>query len=418
MKISAVETVAHEDYPHLIEVLVHTDEGLSGIGETYFNRDAIGVYVHSTIAPKMIGESATNIARAWQQIGLASDGRQPWSGTTSVNSSATAAFDMAMWDLRAKVQGVPLHEALGGAVRDRIRVYNTCADPGHLPPRGTPEHERHLHEDWGLGPRTGPYDDYTASLERPAELARDLLESGITAMKIFPFMRLARETKGVFITPQQLDENLEPFRQIRAAVGSEMDLCVDLANMWTYGAGLRIARALEQFDLMWIEDPLRLSATRSVAHLARVITTPIAGYDYRAGLAPYIDLIESGAISIVRLAPEWAGGLTEAKRIAGYAEARGLGIAFHDTGGPVQWASNIHLALHLPNSMVIEMVRAYHHGAYPSIARTVPEVVDGHALPLPGPGHGVELLPAYLEQARRRRSTVRDGRFVTEEVTP
>jgi L-alanine-DL-glutamate epimerase-like enolase superfamily enzyme len=237
-------------------------------------------------------------------------------------------------------------------------------------------------------------------------------------MKIFPFMRLGTETRGLYITARQLDENLELFRRIRAEVGREIDVCVDLANMWTYGAGLQIARALEEFDLMWIEDPLRLSATRSVAHLARVITTPIAGYDYRAGLAPYIDLIESGAIAIVRLAPEWAGGLTEAKRIAGYADARGLAVAFHDTGGPVQWASTIHLAVHLSNAMVIEMVRAYHQGAYPNIARVVPEVVEGHAFPLPGPGHGIELLPSYLEQAHRRRSTVRSGSFVTEEVAP
>jgi galactonate dehydratase len=399
-------------------VLVHTDDGFVGTGETLFAPAVVSEYIHSIIAPRMLGESPTNIARMWHLIGLASDGRQPWTGTMSVNSSATSAFDIAMWDLRARKLDVPLHEALGGAVRERIRLYNTCADPGHLPPAGTSAHERHLYEDWGLGgPTGGEPADWTASLERPGELARDLIDSGITAMKIFPFMRLAGETRGLFITPRQLDENLEPFRAIRSSVGGEIDLCVDLANMWTYGPALQIARALEQFDLMWIEDPLRISAIGSLAHLSRVINTPIAGYDYRAGLAPYVDLIESGAISIVRLSPEWCGGLTEAKRIAGFAEARGLGVVLHDCGGPVQWAAGIHAAVHFPNTMIIEFVRAYHRNVYPTISDFVPEVVEGHALPPPGPGHGVELAASYIEGAQKRRSTIRSGRFVTEHVS-
>ncbi len=417
MRISAIETVLHEDYPHVVHVLVHTDEGLSGLGESFHRPDAIAAYVHAVMAPVMLGQPATNIAAMWQLIGAGADGHQPHSGIASIDSSAASAFDIAMWDLRAKALGLPLHEALGGSVRDRIRVYSTAADPGHLPPPGTPRHERQLHEDWGIGgPRGGRYDDWTASLERPGELATELIEAGITALKIYPFVRLAGDTRGLYITPSQLDENLEPFRAIRSAVGNRIDLAVDLVSMWTLGPALQIAAALEQFELMWLEDVLRISSVRALARLAAAVRTPIAGNDYRAGLASYADLIDAGAVSIVRMDLQWVGGVSEAVRIAGYAEARGLGVVLHDCAGPVDWAAAIHCSLHLRNAMIQESVRAYYSDVYPTMVSGVPRVEAGHARPADGPGHGTQLLPEYLAGARRTRSVVRGGHFVTESV--
>ena len=137
-----------------------------------------------------------------------------------MDSGATSALDLAAWDLRARALGLPLHEALGGRVRDAIRVYVTSVDPDHLPPRGAQPHERVAADDWGLGgTRESAHRDWTASLERPAELARELVDEGFTALKLFPFVRLAEATGGLSITPAQLAENLEPFRAVREAVG-------------------------------------------------------------------------------------------------------------------------------------------------------------------------------------------------------
>jgi galactonate dehydratase len=167
---------------------------------------------------------------------------------------------------------------------------------------------------------------------------------------------------------------------------------------------------------MWLEDPLRISAVDSVGRLSEALTMPLAGYDYRCGLPSYIDLVERGRISLVRMDVGWVGGVTEAIRIAAYAEARGLGVILHDCAGPVSWASAIHTALHLPNAVIQECVRAYARDIYPQIAGGVPELADGAARPAPGPGHGVELTGAYLEGARRRRSSLSgDGRWVSEE---
>ncbi len=131
----------------------------------------------------------------------------------------------------------------------------------------------------------------------------------------------------------------------------------------------------------------------------------------RAGLQSYAQLVDRGGVSTVRVDPQWAGGITETLRIASHARLRGLPIAVHDCGGPVQWAASIHCCLHIPNAMILESVRAYYLEIYPTMAKNPPRVVADHALPPGGAGHGVELLPAYTE-----RATLRSGAFVSEAV--
>ena len=418
--IEFVETLRHPDFPHLVHVVLGSEEGLTGLGETFLNAEAVETYVHSQLAPRLVGAPVGNLPELWRRIGAATDGRRPHSGSLSVDSGATSAIDLAAWDLRARALGLPLHDALGGTVRDAIRVYVTAVDPDHLPPRAAQPHERAASDDWGLGgTRESAHHDWTDSLERPAELARELVDEGFTALKLFPFVRLDDATAGLSISAAQLADNLEPFRAVREAVGDRIDLAVDLASMWTLAPALQIARALSPFELMWLEDPLRISALDAVGRLSDAMTMPLAGYDYRCGLPAYIDLIERGRIALVRMDVGWVGGLTEALRIAAYAEARGLGVILHDCAGPVAWASSIHAALHLPNAVIQECVRAYARDIYPQIARGLPTLQGGRARPAGGPGHGLELSGEYVARARRRRSSLSaDGRWQGEEGAP
>jgi galactonate dehydratase len=419
-RIEAVETVRHPDFPHLTHVLLHGPDGLAGLGETFHHSAAVEAYLHHELAPRVVGAPTGNLAELWQRIGAFADGRRPHSGSISVDSGACSALDLAAWDLRSRMLGLPLSEALGGRVRAAIRVYVTAVDPDHLPPRGAQPHERADADDWGLGgSRQSRYRDWTASLERPGELARELVQEGFTALKLFPFVRLARQTGGLSITPAQLAENLEPFAAVREAVGPELDLAVDLASMWALAPALQIARALTPFDLMWLEDPLRISALDSLGQLSRTLTMPLAGYDYRCGLPSYADMIERGGVSLVRMDLGWVGGITEAVRIAAYAEARGLGVILHDCAGPVCWAAAVHTSLHLSNAVIQETVRAYARDLYSEIATGLPELTDGVARPASGPGHGLELSARYLAGARRRRSGLTsDGRWLSEETAP
>jgi len=412
-RIEAVETVRHPEFPQLTHVLLHAADGPSGLGETYYHPESVEAHIHSELAPRVVGAPAGNIAELWQRMGDPADGRRPYSGAMSVDSGATSALDLAAWDLRARALGLPLHEALGGRVRETIRVYVTSVDPDHLPPRGAQPHERAAADDWGLGgTRESAHRDWTASLERPGELARELVAEGFTALKLFPFVRLAEATGGLSITPAQLAANLEPFRAVREAVGDRLDLAVDLVNMWTLAPALQIARGLSEFELMWLEDPLRISALDSVGRLSRAMTMPLAGYDYRSGLPSYIDMIARGGISLVRMDLGWVGGVSEALRIAAYSEARGLGVIMHDCAGPVVFASAVHTALHLPNAVIQECVRPYVRDIYPEIVTGVPELAGGAARPAAAPGHGLELTEGFLDGARRRRSSLTgDGRW-------
>jgi galactonate dehydratase len=417
-RVEAVETARHADFPHLTHVFLHAEDGPAGLGETFHHSAAVEAYVHSELAPKLVGAPAGNVAELWRRIGAFADGQRPHSGSISVDSSACSALDLAAWDLRARMLGLPLCEAVGGRVRDAIRVYVTAVDPDHLPPRGAQAHERGNVDDWGLGgSRRSSHRDWTAALEQPAELARELVEEGFTALKLFPFVRLAEATRGLSISPAQLSENLEPFQAVRDAVGERLDLAVDLASMWTLAPALQIARALSPFDLIWIEDPLRITALDALGELADALTMPLAGYDYRCGLPSYVDMIERGGVSLVRMDVGWVGGVTEAVRIAAYAEARGLGVILHDCAGPVCWATAVHLALHLPNAMIQECVRAYARDLYPEIVTGVPELAAGAARPAAGAGHAMELTEGYLSEAVRRRSWVGgDGRWRSEEI--
>jgi galactonate dehydratase len=419
-RIESVETVRHPAFPHLTHVLLTAPGGLTGLGETFHHSAAVEAYVHTELAPRVVGAPAGNIAELWQRTGAFADGRRPHSGSISVDSSACSALDLAAWDLRARMLALPLCEALGGRVREAIRVYVTAVDPGNLPPRGAQPHERAGGDDWGLGgSRESRHHDWTASLERPVDLARELVDEGFTALKLFPFVRLAEDTGGLSISPAQLTENLEPFAAVREAVGPRLDLAVDLASMWTLAPALQIARALSPFGLMWLEDPLRISALDALGQLAFTLTMPLAGYDYRCGLPSYVDMIERGRVSLVRMDLGWVGGVTEAVRIAAYAEARGLGVILHDCAGPVCFAAAVHTALHLPNAVIQECVRPYLRDLYPEIATGIPTVTAGAARPAEGHGHGLALSDGYLGAARRRRSGVtHDGRWLDEVVAP
>ena len=418
-RIEAIETVRHPAFPHLTHVRLTSSEGLTGLGETFHHSAAVEAYVHTELAPRVVGAPAGNIAELGRRTGAFADGLRPHSGSISVDSGACSALDLAAWDLRARMLGLPLCEALGGPVRDAIRVYVTAIDPGHLPPRGAQPHERANGDDWGLGgSRQSRHHDWTASLERPAELARELVDEGFTALKLFPFVRLAEATGGLSISPAQLAENLEPFAAVREAVGGALDLAVDLASMWTLAPALQIAQALSPFDLMWLEDPLRISALDSLGELARALTMPLAGYDYRCGLPSYVDMIERGGVSLVRMDLGWVGGITEAVRIAAYAEARGLGVILHDCAGPVCFGAAVHTALHLPNAVIQECVRPYVRDLYHEIATGSPTLTEGVVAPAEGPGHGLVLGDAYLAEAHRRRTSVSgDGRWLDETFT-
>lgn len=391
MKISKLETIRLGEYPNLLFVRLHTDAGLVGLGETYFGAQAVEAYLHETAAPLLLGTDPLPIdrhARAlYGYLGYASSGAE---------TRGNSAVDIALWDIFGKVTGQPLYQLLGGASRDRIRVYNTCAGYHYI--RGA---SRQAVSNWGLpedGPQ-GPYEDLDAFLHRPADLARSLLDQGITAMKIWPFDPYAEATGGQYISPRDLQAGLEPFRKIRAAVGDAIEIMVEFHGLWNLPAAKRIAAALEEFGPFWYEDPLKADSLEALADYAASTPVPVTLSETLSGRWAFRELLDRRAAGIVMLDLGWCGGVSEAKKIATMAEACQLPVAPHDCTGPVVLTASTHLSVNVPNAFIQETVRAYYTGWYRDLLTELPAVADGHITPPPGPGLGTELLPGITERS-------------------
>ncbi len=382
MKIAAIETVRIAERPNLLWVLVHTDEGIAGLGETFFGPGAVEAHMHEWLAPRVLGRDPLAIdalaADLAGYVGFRSSGAE---------MRGNSAFDIALWDLFGKAAGQPVAQLLGGFTRDWIRTYNTCAGTEYIR-KATGQKVAN----WGLGGGRD-YDDLDAFLTRADELALSLLEEGITAMKIWPFDMAAEKTRGHSISPGDLKAALLPFEKIRAAVGDRMDIMVEFHSLWQLLPAIRIARALAPFDTFWHEDPIRMDSLASLRRYADASPAPICASETLSTRWAFRDLLETGAAGVVMLDVSWCGGLSEARKIASMAEAWHLPVAPHDCTGPVVLAASTHLSLNAPNALVQESVRAFYRTWYRDLVTALPEVRDGMITVPPGPGLGLELAP-------------------------
>ncbi len=399
MKITAVETIQLAEFGNLLWVQVHTDEGLVGLGETFFGADAVAAYIHESAAPQLLGKDPLRIDEHSHVLRATYVG---FSGS-GVEMRGLSAIDIALWDIFGQATGQPIHQLLGGLSRERIRTYNTCAGYGYVRSK-----LNQITGQWQPkgAVAEGPYEDFEAFLTHADELAHSLLEQGITGMKIWPFDDYAEASKGCYISGPDLERGLEPFRKIRKAVGNRMDVMVELHSLWNLPTAKRIMAALEEIDPFWFEDPIRMNNADALAELARSTRVPITASETLATRYAYREFISRGAIGIVMPDLSWIGGISEARKVASYAEAHHLPIAPHDCTGPVVYTASVHLALNAPNALIQESVRSFYTGWYKEIVTDLPRMVEGHVLPMSGSGLGTRLLPdlAKRPDARVRRS--------------
>ena len=368
MQITAIETIrlargitVHAGPIRWLWVRIHTDTGLTGLGETYPHPEAEAAIIHQALAPVLLGRDPLSIDRLWADMFQAIS----YSGWAGAEMRAISAVDIALWDLAGKVTGAPVYQLLGGASRESIRTYNTCYD----------------HIDF---------------LKEPVKLARDLARSGIHAMKIWPFDPVARETRGQFITAAQMRQGIEPLRLIREELGDSMDVAMEFHGYWSLPCAIEIAYALEPHSPMWLEEMLPQDNLAAYAELARATRLPLCLSERLMTRWGFREILENRAARIIMPDISWCGGISEAKKIAAMAETYYLPVAPHNCGGPVLHAASAHLAANLSNLHILETVRRHYLEEYRGIVTNTLTVVDG-TLPLPsGPGLGVELDPAVL----------------------
>ena len=389
MKITAIETLRTVEFANVIWVRVHTDAGVIGLGETFYGAGAVEAHIHDTLAGRLLGRDPLHIEanhREMLNLPMAQS-------STGVEYRAASAVDIALWDIFGKVCGQPVHQMLGGLCRPRQRIYNTCAGYGYVRSQDIKPVSN-----WNQGEPKGPYEDLTGFMTRADAVAESLLESGITAMKIWPFDPAAIANDGMSISTTELKAALDPFEKIRRAVGERMEIMVEFHSLWNLPMAKKLAKWLEPYDPTWFEDPIRMNSPQALAEYARGTDVWVCASETLGSRFPYKEMLDRDAVDVVMADLCWTGGLTEGRKIAAMAESYHRPFAPHDCIGPVGFIAGVHASFSQPNTLIQESVRAFYTGWYNELVTAMPVITDGYVLPMEGAGLGTELLPSMFER--------------------
>jgi L-alanine-DL-glutamate epimerase-like enolase superfamily enzyme len=357
-----------------IVVEIHTDEGITGIGESDVNPwiaraciEAPGTHTMGLgLSQMLIGENPLEIESLWDKlyVGSAMNGRR------GAVIHAIGALDIALHDLRGKAFNQPCYELLGGAVKPSITPYAS------------------------LQPEVGSFDAYRASVLEWATRAKSL---GFRAAKveITPFGPYAH--KGLKATTREMTEVIG---EVRNAVGPDFTLMVDVQYAFADAdACLQVIRNWVDFDLFFIETPLPSDDLAGYARLANEQPIPIAAGEWLATRHEFLDLMDRGKIRVAQPDVGRVGGLTEAKRVCKMAEARGLTIVPHLWKSGISIAVAAHMAATTANCAFIEFLpeQLCESALRRELVASELKMVDG-VIPLPNrPGLGVDLNRRALE---------------------
>ncbi len=361
MKIGRIETFYVP--PRWLFVRVETEDGAVGWGEASLEGHAEAVDgAFEAIRDRFTGHDARRIEDIWQ---VAYRGGFYRGGP--VLMSALAGLEQALWDLKGRAFGLPAWEMLGGKVREKIRAYA-----------------------WIGGDRP---DDV-------ASAARARREQGFSAIK----MNATAELDWIG-TPRLFDEVLE---RVQAAQGEGVDVGLDFHGRVHKPMAKQLAKALEPFGLLFIEEPLLSENVEGLAQIANLTATPIALGERLYSRWDFKPFFESRSVDIIQPDLSHAGGLIECRKIAAMAEAYDIAVAPHCPLGPLALAACLQLAACTPNVAIQEMSLGIHYNVGHDLLNFVtdPDVLsplDGY-LPIPeGPGLGVEIDEAAVREAHKDR---------------
>lgn len=387
MTVVGIETIRCAVQPNVLLVRLHTRDGHTGLGESFFGAEAVEAYLHQTVAPLLVGKPLPSPERLRRLL----TGHVGFQGS-GVETRGNGAIDIAAWDLLGKVTSQPVVSLLGGPFQVSLPVYNTCAGSAYVR-----DESRQSVSNWGLADASR-YEDLRGFLERPAELAKDLWDEGYRAMKVWPFDEAAERSAGMRLSREELRDGLHVLDEIRNAA-PEMDVMVELHGLWSLHAALGLVRELERVSPYWVEDPLRADNHAAYATLQSSTSIPIATGETLTGQRSFRALLDSAAIQVAIIDIGWSGGLTEARKIATLADSYDTPFAPHDCTGPVSFAACVHLALSQPNALLQENVRAFRHTWYRDLVTGLPDVDDGRVSLSSRPGLGVSLVDGLTSRS-------------------
>ncbi len=332
----------------LVVVEVATSDGATGAGTVGGFCAAATEIIRGHLRDLLIGEDARDVERLWEIMYRATLRY----GGRGAAIEAISGVDIALWDLLGRTTGLPVFRLLGGRTRASVPVYAS-----------------HLRDTWAP--------------DRLEAAARADVAAGFPAVKLF-FGR------GPDYGESALRQCVEVTRLVRAAIGEGVDLMVDPHLRWDVPFTLAYARGVADLGLRWIEEPIHFEDRAGYARLTRALDIPIAAGEHEYTRYPFVELVERGCVTVLQPDVNRVGGITEARRIVGFAAAHGLPVCFHQG-----WLHSYHLVTSFPNCPIGEYFPPADEGDTPSgnaLNRLVlwgePEAERGHITIGETPGFG------------------------------
>lgn len=359
-------------------VEVRTDEGISGWGEitttTPTANRGIAAMVRQA-SELLVGDDPARIEDTWHKVFRAFT----YMGSRGAGTNVTSAVDIALWDIRGKVLGLPVCELLGGKVRDDLLIYTH------------PDQRR-------FGTREGVVEEI-----------RGIVDSGHTGIKFDPFphrpgVPLAddRYLEGGMSRAQER-QAMELTALVRETAGPDVELLIDAHGRFDVPTAIRLGQALDELgDIHWYEEPVPPESYRALEQVRERVRVPISVGERLHTRWDFVPVLENGLADFVMPDVTWTGGISELKKIATMAEAYYVPISPHDAAGPVNLVAGGHVMATVPNFYRIESsthdLRGYNQFL------TTPLDNRGGRLTLPtGPGLGLDFDMDHL------RANARDG---------
>ncbi len=370
MRIVDVETIVvgtpppHWGGAYWVFVRLTTDGGVTGLGEIYavpFDPHVVVDMVTDVAGRSVVGTNPFDLEQLWRRVYSRGYTQRPDTSVVAILSG----LEMACWDILGKVLSQPVYNLLGGRVREALRAYS------YIYP--APGADESVYADEAIG----------------ASRAVEYVARGFTALKFDPVITYSD------LDPRQLSAGTVSHVRsyvaaIRQAVGAGVDLLIGTHGQMTPSSAIRLARAIEEFDPLWLEEPTPAEMPEQMAQVARATSIPVATGERLATKYEFARVLECRAASILQMAVGRVGGLLEAKKIAHAAEPYYVDIAPHLYAGPVEAAANIHLGLSTPNFLIQESIEEM-GGFAAEVVRTPLRFEGGFLYPPEGPGLGVEL---------------------------
>lgn len=395
MKITGLKTAVVEGNFDWTYVRIETDEGISGLGECFFAPGLTGML--RDLSRVILGEDPRNIRYLFRRLQWATSGAGSVAGTIY---NAITGIEMALWDITGKALGVPVYRLLGGKFRDKVRIYADCHAGEGLESLDAVLRSRPA--SWAGGDDSHESADFFDSRSDRVIFTPEMY--GIRAKQVaaqgFRALKFDLDVPNPYVVDphnrclsnREIDYMLSLVAGVRQAVGDDLDIAVDCHWRLNLNDARKLAAGLEEFRLMWMEDPLPPWSAEEFRELKTATRTPIATGENLYIFEGFRPLLERQSLSIVCPDLQKVGGLNEARRIAEFADSYNIPVAPHNISSPIGTMASVHFCAATPNFLALE----FHANDVPFWEELLsgielPLIRDGYITVPEGPGFGVTL---------------------------